>query len=289
MIAPWKAITVMPNALGRHESVTVSLDVVWQGSLGKQDARMSEIGMDGCFIDSKVQGRSLGDIVEFKVHLPSGPWVSLKGELVNEDYPMGFGLRFTGLTDGDKRLLAQVVDEHGGNSGKLQPSPAGVEVKTPAQVAFFDERRRAGVDRALAAELKRSAWNTGQLSVGRRRVLIADDNALTLRMVTAIVETEGYQAVSAVDGREALRFLQQDAMFSAAIFDMTMPHLKGLDLILFMKADERLRRIPVGMITAERDPKIWDESVAAGACVFLPKPFMPAQVQMMLRMLASKA
>jgi hypothetical protein len=43
------------------------------------------------------------------------------------------------------------------------------------------------------------------------------------------------------------------------------------------------------MITAERDPKIWDDSVAAGACVFLPKPFMPPQVQMMLRMLESKA
>jgi hypothetical protein len=43
------------------------------------------------------------------------------------------------------------------------------------------------------------------------------------------------------------------------------------------------------MMTAEQDPKIWDDSVAAGACVFLPKPFMPPQMQMMLRMLASKA
>jgi CheY-like chemotaxis protein len=70
---------------------------------------------------------------------------------------------------------------------------------------------------------------------------------------------------------------------------MMMPHLQGLDLILYMKADERLRRIPVGMITAERNPKVWDDSIAAGACVFLPKPFTPPQVEMMLRMLASKA
>jgi adenylate cyclase len=116
-------------------------------------------------------------------------------------------------------------------------------------------------------------------------VLVADDDALTLRMVTAIVETEGYQAVAVSDGRQALRLLQQEATFSAAIFDMMMPHLQGLDLILYMKADERLRSIPVGMITAELDPKVWDDSVAAGACVFLPKPFTPPQVQMMLRML----
>ena len=250
----------MPEAPGQDDNVTVSLDVVWQGSSGKQDARMSEISMHGCFIDSRVQGRVLGDIVEFKVHLPGGPWVSLQGELVSEDYPMGFGLRFTGLTEGDKRLLAQVVIAHGGDPGALHLSPEVVEEETPEPVP--EERSR---------------------------VLVADDDALTLRMVAAIVEAEGYEAVSVSDGRQALRSLQEDPTFSAAIFDMMMPHLKGLDLILFMKADERLRGIPVGMITAERDPKVWDDSVAAGACVFLPKPFTPPQVQMMLRMLASKA
>ena len=258
MIPSSRRETVMPNPPRQYEPVTVSLDVVWQGSSGKQDARMSEISMDGCFIDSRVAGRALGDIVEFKAHLPSGPWVSLQGELVNEDYPMGFGLRFRGLTDGDKRLLAQLVVAHGGDAGELQPSSEAVE-ETPAQIP-----------------------------TGPRRVLVADDDALTLRMVTAIVEMEGYEVVAVADGREALSALQHDATFSAAIFDMRMPHLQGLDLILYMKADEQLRRIPVGMITAERDPKVWDESVAAGVCVFLPKPFTPPQVQMMLRMLESK-
>jgi CheY-like chemotaxis protein len=252
----------MPDSPGQQQAVTVSLDVVLQVPSGKKDARMSEISMDGCFIDSTAQGKALGDIVEFKVHLPSGPWVSLQGELDNEDYPMGFGLRFRGLTDGDKRLLAQVVLAYGGDPGELPPPPpaAFVNVKTPVQIR-----------------------------AGRRRVLVADDDALTLRMVSAIVETEGYQAVSVGDGQQALKCLQQDGKFSAAIFDMRMPHLQGLDLIVYMKADERLRHIPVGMMTAEQDPKIWDDSVAAGACVFLPKPFMPPQMQMMLRMLASKA
>ncbi len=250
----------MSNTDVQHDPVTVSLEVVWQGSSGKQDARMSEISMDGCFIDTREQGRAMGDLVEFKAHLPSGPWVSLQGELVKEDYPMGFGLRFKGLTDGDKRLLAQVVVAYGGDPGVLHPTPAAVEVELSAQIP-----------------------------APRRRVLIADDDALTLRMVTAIVEMEGYQAVTVEDGLQALKLLQEDGMFTAAIFDMMMPHLEGLDLILYMKGDERLRRIPVGMMTAEQDPKIWDDSVAAGACVFLPKPFTPPQVQMMLRMLASKA
>ena len=244
----------------RAQPVTVSLDVVLPGSSLKHDARMSEISMDGCFIDSRAHGRGLGDTVAFKVHLPSGPWVSLQGELVHEDYPMGFGLRFKGLSDGDKRLLAAVVVAHGGDPGESHPSTEAIEIKT-----------------------------TAEIPAERRRVLVADDDPLTLRMVSAIVETEGYQVVPVSDGRQALRSLQQDTTFSAAILDMSMPHLQGLDLILYMKADKVLQRIPIGMITADRDPKVWDDSVAAGACVFLPKPFTPPQVQMMLRMLAWKA
>lgn len=245
---------------GQIQPVTVSLDVVWLGTSALHDARMSEISMEGCFIDCRAHGRVLGDVVGFKVRLPSGPWVSLQGDLVHEDYPMGFGLRFKGLGEGDMRFLAQVVIAHGGDPGEWQAADAEVELKTSERT-----------------------------SAGPRRVLIADDDSLSLRMMTAIVESEGYQAVSATDGREALRILQQDATFSAALFDMKMPHLQGLDLILYMKGDGRLRHIPVGLITAERDPKVWDDSVEAGACVFLPKPFTPPQVQMMLRMLASKA
>ena len=244
----------------QNSPVTVSLDVVWQGSSGKQDARMSEISMDGCFIDSRVQGRGLGDIVEFKVHLPGGPWVSLQGELVNEDYPIGFGLRFTRLTAADQSLLAEIVKAHGG--------------ELPTQQILKQE------DEAI---------DSAQTPEHRGRVLVADDDAVTLRMVTAIIETQGYRVMAVQDGREALGILQQDAEFSAAIFDMMMPHVQGLDLILYMKRDERLRSIPVGMITAEQDPKIWDDSLAAGASVFLPKPFTPPQVQMMLRMLVSKS
>jgi CheY-like chemotaxis protein len=247
--------------------------------------------MVGCFIDSRVQGRALGDNVEFKVHLPSGPWVSLQGELTKEDYPMGFELLFTRLTTGDKRLLAQVVLAHGGHPGKLQSSSQMLAIDAPRTAsAGVTQEIATALDCSLAAEIDFSPWNIEmEVSSQRRRVLVADDDALTLRMVSAIVETEGYEVVSVANGRQALRSLQQDAPYTAAIFDMSMPHLQGLDVILYMKADERLRHVPVGMITAERDPKVWDNSVAAGVSVFLPKPFTPPQVQMMLSMLASKA
>ncbi len=117
---------------------------------------------------------------------------------------------------------------------------------------------------------------------------MADDDPLTLRMLKAIVEGEGYQAIMARDGQEVIDILKHDAFFMAALFDMWMPHVQGMDLIRIMKSEERLSHIPVALVSSERDLKIWSESTAAGASIFLPKPFSPSQVQMALRMLASK-
>ncbi|MCA1592999.1 MAG: response regulator [Acidobacteria bacterium] len=122
-----------------------------------------------------------------------------------------------------------------------------------------------------------------------RRVLVAEDDEVTMCLVTAILEKEGFVVVPARDGREAYKILHTDAAFEAAIFDMNMPHLRGLDLINQMRTEKRLMRIPVMMMTAEQDLKLRQNVFAAGAVLFLPKPFTPAQLQTTLRMLVSMA
>ena len=122
-----------------------------------------------------------------------------------------------------------------------------------------------------------------------RRILVADDDPAILRLVTAIVEKEGYEVVPARDGREAYKILQSDADFVAGIFDVVMPHIQGPELVRYMKTEKRLMRIPVMMMTAEQNPKLSSDSFAAGAVVFLPKPFTTSQLQVMLRMLISKS
>jgi CheY-like chemotaxis protein len=122
-----------------------------------------------------------------------------------------------------------------------------------------------------------------------RRILVADDDPAILRLVTAIVEKEGYTVVPARDGREAYKLLQSDSDFIAGIFDVVMPHIQGPELVRFMKTEKRLMKIPVMMMTAEQNPKLSSDSFSAGAVVFLPKPFTTAQLQIMLRMLISNA
>lgn len=129
---------------------------------------------------------------------------------------------------------------------------------------------------------------TLQGSPSSQRVLIADDDPVMRHLLTSIVRKEGYDAVVVDDGREAYRILQSDADFRAGIFDMMMPHLEGLDIIRYMRTEKRLRRIPVMMISAERDLQLMAKSFVAGATVFLTKPFNPEQFQSTLRILLSK-
>ncbi|MEZ5428430.1 MAG: response regulator [Pyrinomonadaceae bacterium] len=119
---------------------------------------------------------------------------------------------------------------------------------------------------------------------GRRRILIADDDPAILRLVKTIVEKEGYEVLSARDGKEAYKFLQSDGRLAAAIFDVVMPYIQGTELVRYMQSEKRLMNIPVIMMTAEQNPRLSSDSFSAGAVAFLPKPFTTAQLQAMLRM-----
>jgi CheY-like chemotaxis protein len=122
-----------------------------------------------------------------------------------------------------------------------------------------------------------------------QRILVADDDPVVRHLVTTIVKNEGHTPVVVNDGREAIRLLLSDANFKAAIFDMRMPHIEGIEIIRHMRTEKRLMRIPTMMITSEHDLKLMANSFEAGATVFLPKPFTIAQLQTMLRMLLGKS
>ncbi len=130
--------------------------------------------------------------------------------------------------------------------------------------------------------------NNDTLTNDNRRMLVADDDPAILRLIATILEKENFNVVTARDGREAYKILQADPNFTAAILDVVMPHISGPELVRYMKSEDRLKRIPVMMMTAEQDPKLSSDSFSAGAIVFLPKPFTTAQLQIMLQMLIGK-
>ena len=140
----------------------------------------------------------------------------------------------------------------------------------------------------MTTKSEQSDEKTEKTEKASRRLLVADDDPAILRLVQTILEKENYKVVTARDGREAYKILQRDTDFIAAVLDVVMPHISGPELVRHMKSEKRLMRIPVMMMTAEQDPKLPSDSFAAGAVVFLPKPFTTAQLQTMLQMLIGK-
>src|SRR5688572_28597986 len=117
------------------------------------------------------------------------------------------------------------------------------------------------------------------------RVLVADDDPIIRRIIISILKQIGCTPVVVTDGREAIRILQTDSNFKAAIFDMVMPYLDGLEIIRYMHTEMRLMRIPAMMIPSEQDTTLMTNSFAAGATFFLAKPFTASQLQTTLGML----
>lgn len=106
-------------------------------------------------------------------------------------------------------------------------------------------------------------------------VLVADDRAGIRLLLRRMLEPH-HQVIEAADGTDALSKLQQ-LRPAIAILDIDMPGLTGLDVCHRIRADEQLASIGVVLMTANG---VDDQasSVAAGADVFLAKPFSPGHV-----------
>jgi two-component system chemotaxis response regulator CheY len=105
------------------------------------------------------------------------------------------------------------------------------------------------------------------------KFLVVDDFLSMRRMVKSVLNDLGYtNVVEADDGSTALPLLQKDA-FDFLITDWNMPGMPGLDLLKAVRADRRLAKLPVLMVTAEAKREQIVEAVQAGVNGYVIKPF----------------
>jgi CheY-like chemotaxis protein len=120
------------------------------------------------------------------------------------------------------------------------------------------------------------------------RILIVEDDLIISNIVKKIVEDAGYETVVTDDGGEALRILSKDANFTAGVFDVEVPKIKGTDLLRHMRTEKRLMRIPVMMMTADESIRVQLDTHNAGASIFVPKPFERETFQKLFYLLVGK-
>ena len=108
--------------------------------------------------------------------------------------------------------------------------------------------------------------------------LIADDAGAVRRSVRWILEPAGLRVIEAVDGKAALDVLRAEKV-DVLIADLNMPRMDGLELIRALRADPKLRAIPVLMMTTEMRPADVMKAYDAGADMYLVKPSSPAVIR----------
>jgi hypothetical protein len=86
----------------------VCLDAVWDGS-GHLPARITDLSEGGCFVDTTGEAL-LGELLTFRVEVPGGSSLELRGEVAHQQQTVGFGLRFTDLTDEQLEQLRSFID-----------------------------------------------------------------------------------------------------------------------------------------------------------------------------------
>ena len=101
-----------------------------------------------------------------------------------------------------------------------------------------------------------------------------DDIEANRDLLSRRLTHDGHRVASVAGGQQALQALA-DNEFDLVLLDLMMPDINGFDVLVRMKADERLRRIPVIMITALAETESAVRCIEAGAEDYLPKPFNP--------------
>jgi two-component system, OmpR family, response regulator MtrA len=102
-------------------------------------------------------------------------------------------------------------------------------------------------------------------------ILVCDDDE-PLRELMKVTLGAGYRFVEAVDGEAALAELARTRP-DLALLDVMLPGYSGLDVLKAMRSDERLRDVPVIVVSAWQTPEDREAVIAAGADAFLAKPF----------------
>ncbi len=107
----------------------------------------------------------------------------------------------------------------------------------------------------------------------RPRILVVEDEPGVRSMLDAVLRASGYDPLLAEDGQDAADRLDAGLHVDALITDIRMPRMDGVALVMHLRAQEMTRSLPIVAMSAYNDERQEREVRAAGADLFLPKPF----------------
>ncbi|PZP27665.1 MAG: hybrid sensor histidine kinase/response regulator [Roseateles depolymerans] len=175
-----------------------------------------------------------------------------------------------------------VVKNLGAQLNKV-PGLAGISLLASGDVALIYNVVALADWYGAAARLRQQAGQPADVDAvdehGLAPLVLVVDDSLTVRRVTQrLLERVGLRVSLAKDGLDAMEKLAGDELPAVVLSDIEMPRMDGFDLVRNMRADARLARLPVIMITSRIAQKHRDYAEQLGVQHYLGKPYDEEQL-----------
>jgi two-component system chemotaxis response regulator CheY len=110
------------------------------------------------------------------------------------------------------------------------------------------------------------------------QLLVVDDSKVMRDMVVACLRgLAGATFTQAASGLEAIERLSL-GHFDAVVLDLNMPDISGIEVLEFVRAQDRLKALPIIVVTTRGDDDSRAQALAAGASDYMTKPFTPEAI-----------
>ncbi|MFA6171151.1 MAG: response regulator [Patescibacteria group bacterium] len=114
--------------------------------------------------------------------------------------------------------------------------------------------------------------------MGKKKILIVEDDSFLLTMYANKFEMENFEVLMAEDGKKGLKLALKERP-DLILLDLILPIMDGFEVLKEIKADEKVRRIPVILLTNLSQREEVDRALLLGAQDYMIKAhFMPSEV-----------
>lgn len=105
----------------------------------------------------------------------------------------------------------------------------------------------------------------------KQTILVVDDEQDLLDLIEYNLKKEGFDVLKAEDGEEGIRMVRKHVP-DLVLLDIMMPNMDGMEVLEIIRADERMKRIPIIFLTARGDEKTEVEGLDKGGDDYITKP-----------------
>jgi two-component system alkaline phosphatase synthesis response regulator PhoP len=120
------------------------------------------------------------------------------------------------------------------------------------------------------------------------KILVCDDERHIVRLIQVNLERQGYQVVTAYDGKEGLEKVTAEKP-DLVVLDVMMPYMDGFEVLKNLRREPETEGLPVIMLTAKAQDKDVFEGYHYGADMYLTKPFNPMELVTFVKRILSGA